>query len=114
MVDLFLWESDIQWELFQVVCEEFLDLVNVFPFHCSHPWNAGFVGELQDFHVAGLSCGGGETWKSDIQKLLRIQTTMPVGRFWYGDGDNYPCSVDSLPNIVQIDSPGDFLDQDRR
>ena len=47
--------------------------------------------------------------EADADELLRVEGAVPVLALRHGLGQQHPRSVNRLPDVVQVDSPGDLL-----
>ena len=84
---------------------------NVFALHWANSWDASFSWELLQFKVASHVRVGRHLRKADINKLLGVETSMPVGGISNGGRDSHSGSVNGLPNVAQIDTTRNFLDE---
>jgi len=62
--------------------------------------------------VSSLTDALGKVTESNVDELLGVQVSVPVGGAANGSGKSLSSSVDSLPDVLEVDSAGDFLNQD--
>ena len=68
---------------------------------------------MMPFHVVCQTDLGWLVAKTNINELLRIQATMPIGGAGERCRNRRSRSVDGLPDIAPIDAASDFFDEHR-
>lgn len=56
----------------------------------------------------------GKVTEAHIDQLLRVQVSMPVSSASNRSREGLASGIDSLPDVPEVDSAGDLLNQNRR
>lgn len=100
-------------ETFQVPCQEGMRRFHILLLHGTEARELWCVGETIELRSPGDRHPFPEMAEIDIDQLRRIQTPMIVASGGDRFRDRDPCCVGGLPDVLEIHSTRDFLDQDR-
>ena len=114
MPHFILLEVEVEFEFFEVVIEQFGDLTNVLFLHGSQIRVFGLVWKSVKLDLSGNSLILAESWESDFDEFLWVETPMIIAGLNDWGGNYNSGSINCLPHVPNIDSPGDFFYKDGR
>lgn len=97
----------------KVVVKKVPDTVDVLGLHGSNASNLGVLWELVHSDVTGQRHASLKRGELYVNQLFAVDVAVPVSRMTEGRGDGWASSINSLPNLLTVNSAGDLFDQHR-
>jgi len=105
-------KDDVGAGLSQIIVQNGRDDGYISFLHWAKAGDRLFLLDLLQLHVAAHWRSMRQWWEANLDKLLRVQASMPVSSTWHGGWQSNASSVDCLPNVLQVDSARNLTNQD--
>lgn len=113
MTNIFFSESVVQTELRKVLIEQLSHLGSVLFSKWSQSGNGSFFRQLIEFLNSCHSLVRSQTAEVNFDEFLWIKWAMEILSHWNGLRNANTCRVNGLPHILDVDSTGNFFNQNR-